>query len=55
MQLAQENPVRAVRLFEPDPDVIYTIEATERLAHIPRRMIVVYCKCGTPPRPIHPI
>ena len=46
MQLAKENPVRAIQLFEPDPDVVYTIEAAERLTHVPRRMIAVYCRYG---------
>jgi DNA-binding transcriptional MerR regulator len=35
---------RAIQLFEPPPDAVYTIEATSRMVDIPRRTIVVYCK-----------
>jgi DNA-binding transcriptional MerR regulator len=35
---------RAIQLFEPPADAVYTIEATSRMVGIPRRMIVVYCK-----------
>jgi DNA-binding transcriptional MerR regulator len=35
---------RAIQLFEPSPDAVYTIEATSRMVDIPRRTIVVYCK-----------
>src|SRR5439155_21068131 len=35
---------RAIQLFEPPADAVYTIDATSRMVGIPRRMIVVYCK-----------
>lgn len=35
---------RAIQLFEPPADSVYTIDATSRMVGIPRRMIVVYCK-----------
>ena len=35
---------RAIRLFEPPADAVYTIDATSRMVGIPRRMILVYCK-----------
>jgi DNA-binding transcriptional MerR regulator len=35
---------RAIQLFEPPADSVYTIDATSRIVAIPRRMIVVYCK-----------
>jgi DNA-binding transcriptional MerR regulator len=35
---------QALQLFEPDPDVVYSIEITERLTQIPRRTIAVYVK-----------
>lgn len=35
---------RAIQLFEPPADAVYTIEATSRMVDIPRRMILVYCK-----------
>jgi DNA-binding transcriptional MerR regulator len=34
----------ALRIFEPDPDAVYSIEITERLTQIPRRTIAVYVK-----------
>lgn len=34
----------ALQLFEPDPSIIYTIEAASRLAGVPRRTILIYCK-----------
>jgi DNA-binding transcriptional MerR regulator len=39
-----ERPMRAIQLFEPPPDAVYTIEATSHLVNVPRRMILVYCK-----------
>jgi DNA-binding transcriptional MerR regulator len=35
---------QALRVFEPDPDAVYSIEITERLTQIPRRTIAVYVK-----------
>src|SRR5260221_2784830 len=35
---------QALRIFEPDPDAVYSIEITERLTQIPRRTIAVYVK-----------
>jgi DNA-binding transcriptional MerR regulator len=35
---------RAIQLFEPPADAVYTIDATSRMVDIPRRMILVYCK-----------
>jgi DNA-binding transcriptional MerR regulator len=46
MSLPNDIPFRAIQLFEPEPNVIYSIEATERITHVPRRMIAVYCKHG---------
>lgn len=46
MKLAEENPTRAVKVFEPDSTTVYTIEAAERLGHVPRMMIAVYYKHG---------
>jgi DNA-binding transcriptional MerR regulator len=37
---------RFPRLFEPTPDVVYTIDAVERLTNVPRRTILIYCKHG---------
>jgi len=46
MNLPTESSATALQLFEPDPDAVYTIEAVEHLAQVPRRMILVYCKHG---------
>jgi DNA-binding transcriptional MerR regulator len=35
---------QALRIFEPDPGAVYSIEITERLTQIPRRTIAVYVK-----------
>ena len=35
---------QTLRIFEPDPDAVYSIEITERLTQIPRRTIAVYVK-----------
>jgi len=37
------NPF-AVALFEPDPAAVYPIEVAARMAGMPRRIILVYCK-----------
>jgi DNA-binding transcriptional MerR regulator len=34
----------ALRIFEPDPNAVYSIEITERLTQIPRRTIAVYVR-----------
>ena len=44
MTRTQKNPDGAIQVFEPDPDAVYTIEAAEHLAHVPRRLIAVFCK-----------
>jgi DNA-binding transcriptional MerR regulator len=46
MSLANKNSFRAIQIFEPEPNVIYSIEVTERITHVPRRMIALYCKHG---------
>lgn len=46
MSRANENSFRAIQLFEPEPNVIYSIEVTERITRVPRRLIAVYCKHG---------
>src|SRR5437867_10532886 len=43
MAIAQMRS-RAIQLFEPPADAVYTIDATCRLVDIPRRTILVYCK-----------
>ncbi|MEA3208477.1 MAG: MerR family transcriptional regulator, heat shock protein HspR [Chthoniobacter sp.] len=35
-----------IQLFEPDPNILYTIDATAHLANVPRHTILVYYKHG---------
>jgi DNA-binding transcriptional MerR regulator len=44
MKTANENSFRALQLFEPAPDTLYTLEAVVNLAQVPRHSILVYCK-----------
>jgi len=44
----------ALQLFEPDPDVVYTIETTANLTHVGRRNILVYYKQGLLPSVLAP-
>jgi DNA-binding transcriptional MerR regulator len=37
---------RALQLFEPPPNAIYSIEAAAQLVDVPRRRIAVYCRHG---------
>jgi DNA-binding transcriptional MerR regulator len=46
MTRTNKSSVSAVQLFEPDPDVVYTIEAAGQIAHTPRRTILIYCRHG---------
>jgi DNA-binding transcriptional MerR regulator len=40
------EPLRALQLFQPDPQTVYTIEATARILDVPRHTILVYYKHG---------
>ena len=44
--LPKATPHRALQLFKPDPAAVYSLEAAARLAHVPRRTILIYCKHG---------
>jgi MerR family transcriptional regulator, heat shock protein HspR len=46
MNLSSNLPLDTVQLFEPDPNAVYTIEAAEHIARVPRRLIAVYYKHG---------
>jgi DNA-binding transcriptional MerR regulator len=45
MRSAQDY-IGAMQRFEPESNVVYTIEAAEHIAHMPRRMILMYYKAG---------
>jgi len=39
-------PPLAMELFQPQPNVLYSLDATAHLAGIPRRSILIYCRAG---------
>ncbi len=41
----------ALELFQPEPNVLYGLEATARLAGVSRRSILIYCRAGL----VHPV
>ena len=36
----------ALELFQPKPNVLYTLEAAAHLAGVSRRSILIYCRAG---------
>jgi DNA-binding transcriptional MerR regulator len=36
----------ALELFQPKPNVLYSLDATAHLAGVPRRSILIYCRAG---------
>ena len=36
----------ALELFQPRPDVLYSLDATAHLARVPRRSVLIYCRAG---------
>ena len=36
----------AIVLFQPDPNVLYSLDATAQLAGVSRRSILIYCRAG---------
>jgi DNA-binding transcriptional MerR regulator len=46
MKLTDKNPVRALQVFEPDTNTVYTIEAAGHITQVPRRTILIYYKHG---------
>ena len=36
----------ALELFQPEPDVLYTLDETAQLAGVSRRSILIYCRAG---------
>lgn len=43
---SERAPSRALEVFQPEPSVIYSLDAAAELAGIPRRSILVYCRAG---------
>lgn len=46
----QDDPDRApcasVAVFQPNPNVLYSLEVAAHLAGVPRRALLVYCRAG---------
>jgi len=43
----QDNPTFfALELFQPKPNVLYSLDAAAQLAGVPRRSILIYCRAG---------
>jgi len=38
--------VQALERFRPDPDRLYDVDMTARLAGVPRRSVLIYCRWG---------
>jgi len=45
-KIKRSSRSRALQLFEPPPEAVYSIEAAARLVDVPRRRIAVYCRYG---------
>ncbi len=40
------RPPTALEVFQPKPDVLYSLDAAARLAGVPRRSILIYWRAG---------
>jgi len=45
-KVPESLPRRSLELFQPEPGALYSLDATARLAGIPRRSVLVYCRAG---------
>lgn len=41
-----KNPNLSIEVFQPKPDVFYSLDATAHLAGVSRRTILIYCRAG---------
>ena len=44
MKHSNERPGTSLRVFEPNPVLLYSIDVVARLTQMPRRKILVYCR-----------
>lgn len=42
----QRVPTLALDVYQPKPDVFYGLDAAARLAGVPRRSLLIYCRAG---------
>jgi DNA-binding transcriptional MerR regulator len=40
------SPPKAMELFQPKPNVLYSLDAAVHLSGVPRRSILIYCRAG---------
>lgn len=40
------SPPNELELFQPHPDVLYSLDATAHLARVSRRSVLIYCRAG---------
>jgi DNA-binding transcriptional MerR regulator len=46
-QKVPDSPARlSMDVFQPKPNVFYSLDATAQLAGVPRRSILIYCRAG---------
>jgi DNA-binding transcriptional MerR regulator len=46
-QKVPDSPARlSMEVFQPKPNVFYSLDATAQLAGVPRRSILIYCRAG---------
>jgi hypothetical protein len=46
-QFDHDSPsARALELFQPKPNALYSLNAAAHLAGIPRRSVLIYCRAG---------
>ena len=41
-----DSSTLALELFQPHPNVLYSLDATAHLARVPRRSVLIYCRAG---------
>lgn len=44
--VTKRNPPRALELFQPNPNIFYSLDAAAHLAGVSRRSVLVYCRTG---------
>jgi DNA-binding transcriptional MerR regulator len=45
-RLKPDIPPRALAVFQPAPSALYSLDAAARLARVPRRTLLLYCRAG---------
>jgi len=45
-RVSKSHVCRAVELFQPKPNMFYSLDVAAHLASVPRRAILIYCRAG---------